>query len=70
MTAILDRNKVQLDFNCKCKPGEPKLHPENEIVYNSRKKSRLSVAAAKNSSMANKIAGLVQGYKIPKAYCD
>lgn len=70
MAAILDRNKAQLDFNRKCKPGEPKPHPEYEILRLSRKKVKLSVAAAKNSWMADKISGLGQGNKNPKAYWD
>ena len=41
-----------------------------EILRNSRKKFRLPVAAAENSWMANKITGLGQGIKIPKAYVE
>ena len=68
MAAIAARNQAQLEFNHKCKSGEPKPHPEYEILQSSRKKPKLTVAAAKNSWMADKIAGLGQGSKHPKTY--
>ena len=67
MADIAARNKAQLEFNRKCRPGEPKPHPEYEILQNSRKKLKLTVAAAKNSLMADKNAGLGKGNKIVKA---
>ena len=70
MADIAARNKSQLEFNRKCRPGEPKLHPEYQILQNSRKQLKLTVAAAKNSWMADKITGLGQGNKNPKAYWE
>jgi len=70
MEAITARNQAQLEFNRKCKPGEPKPHPKHEILQRSRKKLKLTVAAAKNSWMADKITGLGQGNKHPKMYWD
>ena len=70
MEAIADRNQAQLLFNRKCKPGEPKPHPEHEILQRSRKQLKLAVSAAKNSWMADKIKGLGQGNKHPKTYWD
>ena len=70
IAAILDSNKAQLNSNRKCKPSDPKPLSKYEILRNSRKKFRLPVAAAENSWMANKITGLGQGIKIPKAYVE
>ena len=66
MADIAACNKAQLEFNHKCRPGKPKPHPEYEILHNLRKKLKSTVAAAKNSWMADKITGLGQGNKIRK----
>ena len=70
MAAIAARNQAQLEFNRKCKSGEPEPHPEYEILQSSRKKLKPTVAAAKNSWMADKITGLGQGNKHSKTYWD
>ena len=72
MAAIAARNQAQLEFNRKCKSGDPKPHPEDEILQSSRTKLNLmvQVAAAKNSRMADKITGFGQGNKHPKTDWD
>jgi hypothetical protein len=70
MEAIVVRNQAQLVFNSKCKQGEPKPHPEHEILQRLREQMKLVVAAANISWMAGKIKGLGQGNKHPKTYWD
>jgi hypothetical protein len=70
MEAIAVSNQAQLVFYHKCKPGEPKPHPEHEILQRSRKQLKLAVAAATNSWMADKIKGLGHGNKHQKTYWD
>jgi hypothetical protein len=50
--AIAVCNQAQPAFNRKCKSGEPKPHPEHEILQHSRKQLKLAVAAAKIYWMA------------------
>ena len=68
MSAINTRNNAQRDYDRRCKPGEPKPHPECEMLRLSRKMLKLTIVHAKNSWMANKIEGLGQGNKHPKEY--
>jgi hypothetical protein len=68
MEAIAVRNQAQLVF--KCKPGEPKPHPEHEILQRSRKQLKLVVAAAKNSWTRDGRQNQRLGNKHPKTYWD
>ena len=60
MSAINSHNTAQRDYDRKCKPGEPKPHPEYELLRLSRKALKLEIISAKKSWMESKIKGLGQ----------